>query len=64
MTPRERVLTFRPDDDILDAMEALRERDGAPYSEQVRRALRMWLESKGVLHVKTARKRAATRKRA
>jgi hypothetical protein len=49
MTPAERVVTFRPDEDLLVAMEALKERDGIPYSEQIRRALRVWLEQKGTL---------------
>jgi len=49
MTPSERaVTTFRIDDDLRTAMDVLKERDGIPYSEQIRRALRMWLESKGV----------------
>ena len=59
--PRDKVLTFRPDADIHDAMEALRDRDGVPFSEQIRRALRAWLESKGVM--KADRSRASTRKR-
>ena len=62
MTPRDKVITFRPDNDTFEAMEGLRERDGVPFSEQIRRALRAWLESKGAM--KSARKRAATRKRA
>jgi hypothetical protein len=57
MTPTERVITFRPDADILLAMEDLKERDGTPYSEQVRRALRAWLEEKQVLVAKAASKR-------
>ncbi len=61
MTPRDRVVTFRPDEDILEAMNSLRERDGVPFSEQMRRALRQWLLSKGVM--KADRKRAGTRKR-
>jgi hypothetical protein len=61
MTPTERTVTFRPDDDILEAMEILRDRDGVPFSQQIRRALREWLESKGVM--KADRKRAVTRKR-
>ena len=62
MTPVGKVTTFRIDDDLLEAMEALKERDGIPLSEQMRRALRPWLESKGVI-VKAERKRADTRKR-
>jgi hypothetical protein len=32
-------------------MEDLKDRDGTPFSEQVRRALRAWLEEKKVLRV-------------
>lgn len=60
-TRRERVLTFRPDADILEAMEALRDRDGMPLSEQIRRALRAWLESKDVM--KAPSRRAGTRRK-
>jgi hypothetical protein len=45
----------------MEAMQRLQERDGIPWSEQIRRALRPWLEAKGVM--KAERKRAATRKR-
>jgi hypothetical protein len=61
MPPRERVITFRPDNDIFEAMTSLRDRDGVPFSEQIRRALRTWLESKGV--VQMPRKSKAVRKR-
>ena len=61
MAPREKVITFRPDNDVFDAMVLLRERDGVPFSEQIRRALRTWLESKGAM--KTDRRRARTRRR-
>jgi len=61
MTPVRRVATFRIDDDLLEAMQRLQERDGIPQSEQIRRALRPWLEEKGV--IKAERKQAATRKR-
>lgn len=55
------MLTFRPDNDTFDAMASLRERDGVPFSEQIRRALRAWLEHKGV--IKAPRPRARTRRR-
>ncbi len=61
MAPRDKIITFRPDNDTFDAMASLREREGVPFSEQIRRALRAWLESKGVM--KADRKRARTRKR-
>ena len=49
MLMHDRVITFRPDSDILDAMMTLRERDGTPFSWRVRQALRTWLEGKKVL---------------
>jgi hypothetical protein len=61
MTPKSRIVNFRPDDDLFDAMERLKERHGTPFSEQVRRALRAWLEQQGVLE-KSRGKRAVTRK--
>jgi hypothetical protein len=65
--------SFRLTEEILAGLKAVQERDGIPQSEQVRRALRAWLQDKGVLappgvkktaSTKTARKRAGTRKRA
>jgi hypothetical protein len=47
VTPKT-ASTFRIDDELLDALQKVKERDGIPLSEQVRRALKMWLESKGV----------------
>ena len=49
------------DDDLLEGLDAVYKRDGAQPSEQVRRAVREWLEHKGVL--KADRKRATGRKR-
>lgn len=67
MTPRDRIIAFRPDEDMDDAMTALFERDGIALSEQIRRALRPWLEARGVLAPapkgKTARKRVSPRRR-
>jgi hypothetical protein len=34
---------------VLEAMRRLQERDGMPLSEQIRWALRPWLELKGVI---------------
>ncbi|MEO7891219.1 MAG: hypothetical protein ABIW19_14570 [Vicinamibacterales bacterium] len=63
MTPVRRVATFRVDEDVLEGMEFLRDRDGIPFSEQIRRGLRLWLDSKGV-KVKAAPRRAGTRRKA
>ena len=54
--------TFRLETEIMAALGEIRDRDGVAVSEQVRRALRQWIDAKGV-KIKTERKRAATRKR-
>lgn len=61
MTPK-RITTFRVDEQLLTGLQQVQERDGVTVPEQVRRAIRDWLEKKGV-KVKTERPRAATRKR-
>jgi len=49
MKKAESLTAFRVDRDLLQAMNLLQERDGISLSEQMRRALRPWLEKKGVL---------------
>jgi hypothetical protein len=61
MSPRSSS-SFRLDDEILDALREIKDRDGIPLSEQVRRALLAWIEGRGVQVKKAERKRAATRK--
>lgn len=61
MTPSTKKQTaFRIDPEILDGLRAVKDRDGIPLAEQVRRALIVWLQRKGV--TKTARKRTSTHK--
>jgi hypothetical protein len=60
MTP-SKIAAFRLDEGLLASLQEIKIRDGIPVSEQVRRALQTWIESKGV--VKSERKRAVTRKR-
>ena len=57
------MTTFRIDHELLEALRDVYEREGIQISEQVRRAIRLWLDSKGVV-VKAARKRSGTRERA
>ena len=59
---RRRLFNFAIDDDLATGLKAVKDRDGISESEQARRALRAWLESKGVMK-KAERKRVATRKR-
>lgn len=60
MTPR-RKYSFYIDDEHVEGLKAVKERDGVLESEQIRRAISDWLVKKGVM--KADRKRAVTRKR-
>jgi hypothetical protein len=55
--------TFRIDSELLEGLRQVKERDGVPISEQVRRALLLWLESKDVT-VKSAPRRGSSRRKA
>jgi len=61
MTPL-RQTNFRLEEELLEALQLIRDRDGIPVSEQVRRAIKAWIEAHGVT-VRAERKRAVTRKR-
>ena len=63
MSPKRPLTAFRIDEDLKEGLQAVWERDGIGVSEQIRRAIRGWLEQKGVGITKTERKRAVTRKR-
>ena len=63
MTPsQKRQTAFRIEPEILDGLHEVKTRDGLPISEQVRRALREWLQHRGV-KLRAVRPRAVTRKR-
>ena len=59
---RRKLTAFAIDPDLAAALKLVKERDGISESEQIRRALRTWLEAKGAF-TKAERKRASTRKR-
>jgi hypothetical protein len=59
MTPR-RITTLRRDEELAEGLRLIWDRDGRSASEQTRRAIRAWLESKGV-KVKTAKPARAKR---
>jgi hypothetical protein len=40
-------MNFYLDPELVAALERVRDRDGITVSEQVRRAVRLWLKSKG-----------------
>jgi hypothetical protein len=63
VSPRQ-LTNFRIDNELLDALRRIKNRDGIPLSEQVRRALRTWIEQKGeTVEEKTDRPRVSPRKR-
>src|SRR6266542_5396003 len=43
-----RPSTFRLDDRVIEGLQKVKERHGIPLTEQVHRALEMWLEAMGV----------------
>ena len=47
MSPKE-LTAFRVEADIMEGLRRVKDRDGVPLSVQVDRALRVWLEKKGV----------------
>ena len=58
MSPKE-LTAFRVEADIMEGLRRVKDRDGVPLSVQVDRALRAWLEKKGV-----TLKKAKTNRRA
>jgi hypothetical protein len=56
MSPRRRLFNFAIDDDLAAGLKAIKARTGVSESEQVRRAIQMWLESQGEMK-KAERKR-------
>jgi hypothetical protein len=55
---KERI-SFFIDPQLLVALEALRERDGVPVAESIRRAIAAYIESKGLPEASRARARSA-----
>jgi hypothetical protein len=62
MAPR-RLYNFLIDADLAAALKQVKEDTGIPESEQVRRAIREWMERRGMI-AKTNRKRGPARNRA
>jgi len=68
MSPKE-MTAFRIEPEIMDGLRRVKDRDGMPFSIQVDRALRAWLEKKRVSVAKpktvssNASKRSARRPR-
>jgi hypothetical protein len=63
VTPRTRY-NFFIDDEQRDGLRVIKEREGIPESEQIRRSIDWWLKEKGIRKAKTASRRAETRRKA
>lgn len=61
MTPAAKTFTFAITDELKAGLQTVKERDGISEAEQIRRAIALWLESKGVS--KATPRRAQTRRR-
>lgn len=59
----KKLAAFRLDIELIEGLQAVKDRTGAPIAEQVRRALVAWLHEHGAKKTKTERTRATTRKR-
>jgi len=51
-----KLTNFRIDPDLAEGLKLVKERDGIPEGEQIRRAVRIWLESKDA--IKSPRERS------
>ena len=56
-------MNIRIDSDLVEALEAIRDAEGIPVSEQIRRGIRLWLDQKGAAPTATKRKASSTRAR-
>jgi hypothetical protein len=62
--PSDKIQTaFRIEPEILEALQEIKDRDGVPVSEQVRRALRTWIEAKSATKKDAAPRRAAANRK-
>jgi Arc/MetJ-type ribon-helix-helix transcriptional regulator len=59
----DRVMTFRIPADLLEGLQQLWERDGISQSESIRRALRAWLDTKGIAKPQARARTKAHRKK-
>jgi hypothetical protein len=61
----KKLYSFKIDSEVAAALKQVKAREGIGESEQIRRGILLWLETKGVTpqKPKSERKRASTRKR-
>jgi hypothetical protein len=62
MSNKRVITTFRLDEDLLEGLREVQERDGVLVSEQVRRGIKLWLHERGIrIAVEPARIKARRR---
>ena len=61
--PVKRRYSFFISDELYEGLKALKEREGVPEAESIRRALDEYLAKKRIAVRKTERQRGATRQR-
>jgi len=59
--PKSELIAVRVSVEMSAALREVQARDGVPISEQVRRGLRLWLDSRGVMKTDQKRARRGTR---
>ena len=59
----KQAMNVRIDPDLVVALEAIRDAEGIPVSEQIRRGIRLWLDQKGAATRTTKRKPLSARAR-
>ena len=59
----KQAMNIRVDPDLVVALEAIRDAEGIPVSEQIRRGIRLWLDQKGATPTTAKRKASSTRAR-
>ena len=64
VAPDRKMYTFWLDGELAEGLKAVKERDGISESEQIRRAIRTWLDAKDVTKKKTAPRRVVARRKA
>ena len=61
MAKHRNMHSFYLDPDLSSGLKTIKDRDGISESEQVRRAVRLWLESKGLKVKRPAARKGGTK---
>ena len=49
MSPNKKTAAYRLNPALLDAMRAMKDRDGVPMAVQIERAVEVWLKKRGII---------------